>query len=65
MNDNTIDQDLLDMINNNDWLDALYKEANIERPRLISTEIAQLTPLPRINTDANNQQWHLCNMGTK
>jgi hypothetical protein len=56
MNDNTIDQDLLDMINNNDWLDALYKEANIERPRLISTEIAQLTPLPRINIDANNQQ---------
>jgi len=64
MNNNNIDQELLDIINNNEWLEQLYKDAGIERPRLITTEIAQLSKLPRINTDAN-QQWHLCNMVTK
>jgi hypothetical protein len=55
MNNNNINQELLDMINNNEWLDALYRDAGMERPRLISTEIAQLTQLPRMNTDDNQQ----------
>lgn len=55
MNNNNIDQELLDIINNNEWLEKLYKDAGVERPRLITTEIAQLSKLPRINTDANQQ----------
>ena len=55
MNNNNIDQELLDIINNNEWLEQLYKDAGIERPRLITIEIAQLSKLPRINTDANQQ----------